>query len=83
MLPPTPLQEYNTSNQRQPEVNLSRQPVKEDITIVINMARGKTNAVTISMAPSKWLLFKEAQGLRAEARSAKATNSARTSTPLR
>jgi hypothetical protein len=70
-------------SQRQPDVNLSRQLVKEDITIVIDMARGKTNAVRTSTAPSKWLLFKEARGLRAEARSAKATNSARTSTPSR
>jgi hypothetical protein len=39
MLPPTPLQGCNTLSQRQPEVNLSRQPAKEDITTVIDTAR--------------------------------------------
>jgi hypothetical protein len=66
-----------------PEANLSRQLVKEDITTVIDTARGKTSAVTTSTAPSKWPLFKEAWGLRVVARSAKETNSARTSTPSR
>jgi hypothetical protein len=70
-------------SQRQPEVNLSQQPVKEDITTVIDTARGKMSAMTTSTAPSKWPLFKEARGLRAKARSAKETNSARTSTPSR
>jgi hypothetical protein len=70
-------------SQRQLEANLSRELAKEDITIVINMIRGKMSAVTTSTAPSKWLLFKEARGLRVEARSAKETNSARTSTPSR
>jgi hypothetical protein len=50
---------------------------------MIDMARGKTNTMTTSMAPSKWPPFKEARGLRAEARSARGTNSARTSTPSR
>jgi hypothetical protein len=70
-------------SQRQPEANLIRQLAKEDITIVIDTAKGKMSAVTISTALSKWLLFKEARGLRVEARSTKETNSARTSTPLR
>jgi hypothetical protein len=51
-------------SQRQPEANLSRQLAKEDITTMIDMARGKMSAVTTSMAPSKWLLFKEARGAR-------------------
>jgi hypothetical protein len=70
-------------SQYQPEANLSRQPAKVDITTVIGTARGKMSAVTESTALSKWLLFKEARGLRVEARSAKETNSARTSTPSR
>jgi hypothetical protein len=76
MLPPTPLQECNTLSQRQPEANLSRQPVKEDITTMIDTARGKMSPVTTSMAPSKWPLFKEARGLRVEARSARKQESA-------
>jgi hypothetical protein len=50
---------------------------------MIDMARGKMSTVTTSTALSKWLLFKEARGLRVEARSAKEINSARTSTPWR
>jgi hypothetical protein len=49
-------------SQRQPEANLSRQPVKVDITTVIDTARGKTSVVITSTAPSKWPLFKEARG---------------------
>jgi hypothetical protein len=70
-------------SQHQLEANLSRQPAKEDITTVIGMAREKMSAVIASTALNKWLLFKEARGLRVEVRSAKATNSARTSTPSR
>jgi hypothetical protein len=70
-------------SQRQPEANLSRQSAKENITTMIDTAKGKIGTVTISMALSKWLLFKEARGLRVEARSARETNSARTSTPSR
>jgi hypothetical protein len=70
-------------SQHQPEANLSWQLTKEDITTMIDMARGKMSAVTTSTALSKWLLFKEARGLWVEARSAKETNSARTSTPSR
>jgi hypothetical protein len=70
-------------SQRRPKANLSWQPAKEDITTVIDMARGKMSAVTTSTAPSKCPLFKEARGLRKEARSAKETNSARISTPSR
>jgi hypothetical protein len=83
MLPLTLRQGCSALSQRQPEANLSRQPAKEDITTVIDMAKGKMSAVTTSTALSKWLLFKEARGLRVEARSAKETNSARTSTPSR
>jgi hypothetical protein len=59
------------SKQCQPEVSLSRQPAKEDITAVIDTVKGKMSAMTTSMALSKWLLFKEARGLRVEARSAR------------
>jgi hypothetical protein len=50
---------------------------------MIGTTRGKMSAMTTSTALSKWLLFKEARGLRVEARSAKETNSARISTPSR
>jgi hypothetical protein len=53
MLPPILQQECNVLSQRQPETSLSWQPAQEDITTVIDMARGKTNAVTTSTAPSK------------------------------
>jgi hypothetical protein len=74
MLPPTLLQECNALNQLQPEASLSRQPAKEDITTVIDTAKGKMIAVTTNTALSKWLLFKEARGLRVEARNTKETN---------
>jgi hypothetical protein len=83
MLPPTLLQGCSAFSQCQPEANLSRQPAKVDITTVIDTARGKMSVVTTSTALSKWLPFKKARGLRVEARSAKETNSARTSTPSR
>jgi hypothetical protein len=70
-------------SQRQPDANLSWRPAKVDITTVIDTARGKMSIVITSMAPSKWPLFKEARGLQVEARSAKETSSARTSTPSR
>jgi hypothetical protein len=63
MLPLTLPQECNTLSQHQPEASLSRQLAKEDITTMIDMARGKMSTVTTSMVPSKWLLFKEARGL--------------------
>jgi hypothetical protein len=36
MLPLTLLQECNALNQRQPEASLSRQPAKENITVVVS-----------------------------------------------
>jgi hypothetical protein len=58
-------------------------PARVDITTVIATARERMSIMITSMAPSKWPLFKEAQGLWVEARSAKETSSARTSTPSR
>jgi hypothetical protein len=43
----------------------------------------KDDITTTSMAPSKWPLFKEARGLRAEVRSTRETSSTRTSAPSR
>jgi hypothetical protein len=70
-------------SQHRPEASLSQHPARVDITTVIATARERMNVVITSMAPSKWPLFKEARGLRVEARSAKETSSARTSTPSR
>jgi hypothetical protein len=53
MLLLTLLQGCNALSQHQLEANLSGQPAKEDITTVINTARGRPNAVTTSMAPSR------------------------------
>jgi hypothetical protein len=50
---------------------------------MIIMARGRMSIMTTSMAPSRWLLSKEARGLQVEVRNAKETSSARTSTPSR
>jgi hypothetical protein len=71
------------ASQHQPEANPSRHPAKVDITTVIAMARERMSVVITSTAPSKWPLYKEAQGLRVEVRSARETSSARTSTPSR
>jgi hypothetical protein len=40
-------------NQRQPEANLSRLPAKEDITTMIDMAKGKMSVATTSTVLSK------------------------------
>jgi hypothetical protein len=73
----------STSSQRRLEASSSQHPVTADITTVIATARGKMSVMITSMAPSRWLLSKEARGLRVEARSAKETSSARISTPSR